>query len=165
MLKNERGKLYFRAFFKLLGDIVAFVPAVLFLVVCIWIFIHGAGIFEKIVIIPFIFCGLAAFFKVFFIFFQDILGFRDYIQFSQGSDVDSGKIEKRERRFSSLGLFLEGIFYFGFLLFWFGMLIFFDYELIRDWDGDSLLGLLFSSIFWIAGFAVIYTVILRFKKR
>ena len=115
--------------------------SLVFLGFCLLVFIKGSGVIERIAITPFIIAGFACLIYGINILFN-------------------GNSEKR-KKFVVIERISQNVYLFGFLLFWFGFLIFFDYLAIKDWsDGGSTM-FFFSFVFWAAG---IYILVKKFKK-
>lgn len=118
--------------FKFLSSIRNLIVSIFFTLTCLWVYNKSTEFFEKIVIIPFLICGIAA---LIFAIINIVKTFK----------------------FSEIFNKLETVFYYlyliGFSLFWYGFLIFFDYMAYKK--GDISL-VLFSLIFWIGGTFLIY---------
>ena len=124
---------------------------------------HGADIISKIVLIPFLICCLSFFIHGIAKVIYGINKMKDtYNYANEKIDIDKGaKISLDENLFVRLSAFCSNIYLFGFLLFWFGVLIISDIVAIKSWSDDGSGTFFFSLFFWFIG---VFIVISNFKK-
>jgi hypothetical protein len=100
-----------------------------------WVFIAAADMATRIIIIPFVICGIGVLLR----------GLVPLI------------FKNKKKKFKNIGM---RIYLTGFSLFWFGFLIFFDYGVLQQGN----IGLfLFSLLFWIAGIFILRANFKAFK--
>ncbi len=138
-----------RPIFQIIGGLI-------FTFICFFIFILGTDIFSKFAISPFLICGIAITIKGIVILNHNIVNFNEIKNYNiQNKDQ---KANKDLSKFNLISSHLYGI---GFLIFWFGFLIFFDYLAMKQINSGGIQLILFSLIFWLAG---IYVAFKEFKK-
>lgn len=121
--------------------------------VCGWIFIKAADSISRIVVIPFLICGLAVLIK-------GIVNLAQGLNLRKGMNDDNVSAESVFDKHEKLNIadkIFSKLYILGFLLFWFGFLIVCDYIAIKQGQMSMLA---FSLIFWVAG---IYVAIKNFK--
>lgn len=138
-----------RPIFQIIGGLI-------FTFVLFLIFILGTDIFTKLAIVPFLICGIAIIIKGIVTLNQNIINYSG----TNNCNTQSRNqiVNKDLTKFNSITSHLYTI---GFLIFWFGFLIFFDYLAIKQINSGGIQLILFSLIFWVAG---IYVVFKEFKK-
>lgn len=122
---------------------------------------RGADNIIKIVGIPFLICGIAVLIYGISMIVKGINTKKNTNDYVNGK-LDMDKVEKSEKNFEKVGNFVNYIYIFGFLLFWFGFLIVFDTVAIKSWSDGGNSMFFFSLFFWAAG---IYVLINNIKKR
>ena len=120
----------------------------------------GADSITKIVGIPFLICGMAVLIYGISMIIKGINTKKNTDDYVNGK-LDMNKVEKSEKNFEKIGTIANNIYIFGFLLFWFGILIVFDTVAIKSWSDGGNQMFFFSIIFWIVG---IYVLINNVKK-
>ena len=76
-----------------------------------------------------------------------------------GVVYDESKVEETHNRMEKINKFSDNLYLYGFLTFWFGFLIVFDYFAIKDWANGGSTMFFISLTFWAAG------IFMLFKKR
>ena len=141
------------------APIVQIIVGLIFTGSCVWIFILRIDIATKMIIVPFIICGLAVLLK----------GVISLIQCSRNlssNNYDYNNQEKNEiinKNLNNFQVVTSRIYIIGFLIFWFGFLILMDYESIKKINDGGLQLILFSLIFWAAGIFVVYQAFRKIK--
>ena len=115
---------------------------------------RGADNITKIIGIPFFICGLAALFYGIILIIKGIYTKKNNNDYVNGK-LNKDKVEKSEKNFEKIENFVNHIYVFGFLLFWFGFLIVFDSIAIKSWSDGGNLMFFFSLIFWLAGIYIL----------
>ena len=72
-----------------------------------------------------------------------------------GEIVTQEEYKEQEKKAQGLSNIAYYIYIFGFLIFWFGFLIVFDYHAIKSWSNGGSRLFLFSLIFWLVGICVL----------
>ncbi len=142
---------------SIVATITQIIGGFIFVSVCAIIFILGGDEFTRIAIIPFFICGLSILFGGVISLIQNIISFN--------ADNNYNALEKNEiinNNLNKLQAINSYVYPIGFLTFWFGFLIFVDYQAVKDINNGGLTTLLFSLIFWAAGIYVAYKL---FKKK
>lgn len=136
--------------FKIILFAFRLIFSLAFVGLTIWVFVKGANLITRLSIIPFFICAIV-------ILIMSIISFKDAID---SVKVSNGKEDKKKikRRKKNLSKILFKIFAGGFLLFWFGMLIFFCIGIVKQY---GYLSTLFTLPFWVAGFFVIYKIFIK----
>lgn len=124
--------------------------------------IRGADLFTKIVCIPFFICGLSVIIRGLSLFLQAVNMLKSLNSMENYNFSNVDKNEVIQEKLIKIANWSNNIYIFGFLLFWFGFLIFFDYTAIKDWENGGNMLFFFSLIFWIVGFFVAF---IKFKKK
>ena len=117
----------------------------------IWVFVKGADLITRLAIIPFFICAVA-------VFISSILPIKERIDQNK---IDSGKVnekKKRKKRKRNLSKIVSNIYAIGFLLFWFGFLIFFTIGITKQ---EGYTSILFTLPFWGVGFFAIYFIFVK----
>lgn len=146
------------------GSIVApisqIIGGLIFILVCGFIFILGGDGFTRIAIVPFLICGLSILFGGVISLIQNITNFNANNNYNalEQNEIINNNLNKLQ----AINSYVYPI---GFLTFWFGFLIFFDYQAIKDINNGGLTTLLFSLIFWAAGISVAYKLFKNKKKQ
>lgn len=153
----------FESFSEIAGGIGTTIMGVIFCGFLSTLIFHGADIVSKIAIIPFLICGLTILFRGILMIIRGIHKTKKTNDYVNGN-LDMNKVTKisqDENLFVRLGAIFSNIYLFGFLLFWFGVLIVADIAAINSWS-DGGCGMFFISLFfWFIG---IFIVISNFKK-
>lgn len=139
--------------FEVLQGISTIIGGGIFTGVCGWVFIKAADSITRIVIIPFLICGLAVLIK-------GIVALVQGLNLRKGMNDDNVSAESVLDKHEKLNIadkIFSKLYMVGFLLFWFGFLIVFDYFAIKQGQMSMLA---FSLIFWVVG---IYVAIKDFK--
>jgi len=139
--------------FEVLQGIGTIIGGGIFTGFCGWFFIKAADSTTRIVIIPFLICGLAVLIK-------GIVALVQGLNLRKGMNDDNVSAESVFDKHEKLNIadkIFSKLYIVGFLLFWFGFLIVFDYIAITQRQMSMLA---FSLIFWIVG---IYVAIKNFK--
>ncbi len=119
-------------------------------------FIKGLGKTSsgKLILLPFVICGVA------FILRGIVLLIRGLqlrkISKNGVEDLSHERIIEENTRFFQRVSFTSKLYLFGFFLFWFGFLVFFDYLAIKSWNDGGVQLFLFSLLFWYFGIRVLY---------
>ena len=127
-----------------------------------FVFIKGANTFTRVVIIPFLICGIAVLIKGLSLLFQGINMMKAVKNVEDGNFSNAVEIKKTHKKIIKADNFTNNLYIFGFLIFWFGFLIVFEYLAIKDWSNGGSPMFFFSFIFWIAG---IFILVKNFKKK
>lgn len=149
------------------SPIFQIIGGLIFTFVCFFIFILGTDIFSKFAIAPFLICGIAIIIKGIFTLNHNIINFNGVSTNNisiNNSNSNSNLQDRNEiinKNLTKLNSITSHLFVIGFLLFWFGFLIFFDYLAIKQINNGGVQLILFSLIFWAAGIYVAYK---QFKK-
>lgn len=133
--------------FELLRGISTIIGGSIFSGVCGWVFIKAADSITRIVIIPFIICGLA-------VLIQGIIALLQGLNLRKGMNdekISAESVFDKHEKLNIADKIFSKLYIVGFLLFWFGFLIVFDYFAIKQGQMSILV---FSLIFWIAGIYV-----------
>lgn len=150
------------AFITLFSSIGTIVGGLIFSVFCFFVFIKGADTFTRVVIIPFLICGIAVLIKGLSLLFQGINMMKAVKNVEDGNFSNAVEIEKTHKKLIKVNNFTNNLYIFGFLIFWFGFLIVFEYFAIKDWSNGGSSMFFFSFIFWIAG---IFILVKNFRKK
>ena len=121
--------------------IIIILFAIRFIWFCGNVYINGADFITKISIIPFTICGLGVLLK----------GVTDLAHGLNIRKIGNDVYDLDEVKpdfYKKLNKICSKIFVIGFLLFWFGFLIFIDYLAIQRGEKEILA---FSIIFWVVG--------------
>lgn len=161
MNKRDINDIIFEIILNIISGIFSILPGIALVIFCIFLMTKGAGNIEKILTIPFGFCALAVIIKGLSLFFQGI-NLIIYLYKIKKEDYQELKlIEKNSTKLIKTNNLSNKIYVIGFLTFWFGFLIFFDYLSIKNWNENGRQLFFFSLVFWIAG---IYVIFKNFKK-
>lgn len=114
--------------------------------------------FEKVISII-VACGVCIFLIRIFFEMQDLISKIIYLPFLFCGLFSFGSVLVDEFENYQLGKILSKGFIIFFLIFWFGFLIFFTFEMIKK-DGNYI-SILFSIPFWIVGFFLIYKYLIK----
>jgi hypothetical protein len=127
----------------LFSSVARALVSLVFVGICLWMFMKIDNASAKVFMIPFLICGLA-------LLIQAIIRIINHF--------------KGDGNFLGILITFEKIYVLGFLLFWFGILIFICYTVIKNgnYQNGDYKALLFTIPFWIFGICVIYK---TFKKR
>jgi len=138
------------SFVGIFNGIINTIKGIILSVVSSMFVFRGTNNITKIVGIPFLICGIVVLIYGISIIVRGIIKGKNANDYVNGN-LDMEKVEKSENNFRKIGSFVNYIYIFGFLLFWFGFLIVFDTVAIKSWsDGGSLM-FFFSLIFWVVG--------------
>lgn len=164
MNNNQIDDVKTEAFITLFSSIGTIIVGLVFSGFCFFLFIKGADTFSRVVIIPFLICGIAVLIKGLSLLFQGINMMKAVKNVEDGNFSNAVKIEKTHKKLIKADNFTNNlyIFGFGFLIFCFGFLIVSDYLAIKDWSNGGSSMFFFSFIFWIAG---IFILVKTFKKK
>lgn len=162
MNNNQINDVKTEAFITLFSSIGTIVGGLVFSGFCFFVFIKGADTFTRVVIIPFLICGIAVLIKGLSLLFQGINMMKAVKNVEDGNFSNAVEIEKTHKKLIRADNFTNNLYIFGFLIFWFGFLIVFDYFAIKDWSNGGSSMFFFSFIFWIAG---IFILAKNFKKK
>lgn len=137
----------------LLQPIAQIIGGLIFSGICGWIFKDVADNIIRIVIIPFLICGLA-------ILISGIVAFVSALNEVNipATKQNSDEYKNKQRKYYNLSNSFSKLCVVGFLLFWVGILVVWCYLTIKE---KAYTMTLFSIPFWIAGIAVAYK---NFKK-
>jgi hypothetical protein len=132
-----------------LHGIATMVGGIIFACFCVWIAINVEDFYARIMISPFLFCSVP-------IITQGVIQLLKGLNLRKGmSDddtiLDSSVFEKNDR-LNILDKICSKLSIVGFLLFWFGFLIIFDYIAITQ--VESLIFIIVSFPFWVIGILV-----------
>ena len=150
MNNNNNIEVWIFEVFQGIGTIIS---GSIFSGICGWIFIKAANSITRIVIIPFLISGLAVLIK-------GIVALLHGLNLRKGMNDENISAESVFYKYEKLNIaykIFSKLYIVGFLLFWFGFLIVFDYFAIKQGQMSMLA---FSLIFWIVG---IYVAIKNFK--
>ncbi|MBQ9833592.1 MAG: hypothetical protein IJO33_00130 [Bacilli bacterium] len=162
MNNNQINDVKTEAFITLFSSIGTIIGGLVFSGFCFLVFIKGADTFTRVVIIPFLICGIAVLIKGLSLLFQGINMMKAVKDVEDGNFSNAVEIEKTHKKLIKADNFTNKLYIFGFLIFWFGFLIVFDYSAIKDWSNGGSSMFFFSFIFWIAG---IFILVKNFKKK
>ena len=162
MNNNQINDVKTEAFITLFSSIGTIVAGLVFSGFCFFVFIKGADTFTRVVIIPFLIFGIAVLIKGLSLLFQGINMMKAVKNVEDGNFSNAVEIEKTHKKLIRADNFTNNLYIFGFLIFWFGFLIVFDYFAIKDWSNGGSSMFFFSFIFWIAG---IFILAKNFKKK
>lgn len=151
MNNNQINDVKTEAFITLLSSIGTIVGGLIFSVFCFFVFINGVDTFTRVVIIPFLICGIAVLIKGLLLLFQGINMMKAVKNVEDGNFSNAVEIEKNHKKLIKADNFTNNLYIFGFLIFLFGFLIVFDYLAIKDWSNGGSSMFFFSFIFWFAG--------------
>lgn len=115
--------------------------------ICVWGFLHAADYVTRIVIIPIFICAFAVLIKDIIILIKTI-NLRVAIN---NDDVSTENALNKNEKLNIVNKIISKFYVFGFLLFWFGFLILFDYIAIKQREILYVVG---SIIFWIIGIKI-----------
>lgn len=139
--------------FEVLQGIGTIIGGGIFFGVCGWFFIKAADSITRIAIIPFLICGLAVLIK-------GIVALVQGLNLRKGMNDENISAESVFEKYEKLNIadkIFSKLYIVGFLLFWFGFLIVFDYIAITQGQMSMLA---FSLVFWTVG---IYVALKNFK--
>lgn len=139
------------ALFKAIKNIIV---GIIFSSVFIYIFINGADTFTRVAIIPFFIGSTSILIKHAWLLIKEIIIIKSIKNNENNNSFDileSGKSYDISTKINKLA---NNIYVFGFLIFWFGFLIVFDYSAIKDWNDGGNSMFFFSIIFWIVGISI-----------
>lgn len=142
--KLEAAALIFRGAQTLFGGAI-------FSSVTFWIFIKGADTFTKVAILPFLICGVAVLINGISVLIQGLNMKKTINNIESGAIYDESKVEETHKKMEKISRFSDNLYLYGFLTFWFGFLIVFDYLAIKDWSNGGSSMFFLSLIFWAAG--------------
>lgn len=162
MNNNQINDVKTEAFITLFSSIGTIIGGLIFSGFCFFVFIKGADTFTRVVIIPFLICGIAVLIKGLSLLFQGINMMKAVKNVEDGNFSNAVEIEKTHKKLIKVDNFTNNLYLFGFSIFWFGILIVFDYLAIKDWSNGGSSMFFFSFIFWIAG---IFIFVKNFKKK
>lgn len=162
MNTNQINDVKKEAFITLFSSIILIINALIFSGVCFFIYIKGADIFARMAIIPFLICGIAVLIKGLSLLFQGINMMKAVKNVEDGNFSNAVEIEKTHKKLIKVDNFTNYLYNFGFLIFWFGLLIVFDYFAIKDWSNGGSSVFFFLFIFWIRGILILLK---NFKKK
>lgn len=162
MNNNQIDDVKTEAFITLYSSIGTIIVGLVFSGFCFSVFIKGADTFSRVVIIPFLICGIAVFIKGLSLLFQGINMMKAVKNVEDCNFSNAVEIEKTHKKLIKADNFTNNLYIFGFLIFWFGFLIVFDYLAIKDWSNGGSSMFFFSFIFWVAG---IFILAKNFKKK
>ena len=149
-----------KSFVEIFGGIVITIGGAIFCGVLSKFLFKGADIITKIVGIPFQICGIAILIYGISMIKKGINTKKNTNDHVNGK-LDIGKVEESEKGFEKISNFVNNIYIFGFLLFWFGFLIVLDTQVIKIWSKGGNQIFFISLIFWAAG---IYILLTKFRK-
>lgn len=144
-----------KAYELILNSLSQIIGGVIFSGFCLWIFIKGADIITKCVIIPFLLCGISILFNGLIVLFKGLNILKEQKRIEEGIFSNKDKFENTDKMLNKLESFTKKLYLMGFFIFWFGFLIVFDYVAIKAWTNDGKFLFYFSIIFWIAGIVVL----------
>lgn len=153
-LQKEKRNYILLAFSSLIGIIVSS----FILSICIKVFKFPDNSSLSIIVIPFFICIIAVLLEKVIAF---ILGCAMLILIGKENYEKQAKMNEI---YGKIVIFSKKMYIVGFSIFWFGFLIVFDYLLIKEWSSTSIIALLFTLIFWVAGFRIIKKNWKKFKK-
>lgn len=138
---DEKNEKVIHWYVYVVEGIIVTLFAIKFIWFCGNVYINGADFITKISIIPFAICGLGVLLKG----VTDLAyGFNIKKIGNDVYDLDEVKPDFHKK----LNKICSKIFVIGFLLFWFGFLIVFDYLAMQDGEKGIVA---FSIIFWVVG--------------
>lgn len=161
MNNNQINNTKIEAFTNLFNSIGTIIGGLIFSGFCFFVFIKGADTLTKVVIIPFLICGIAVLIKGLSLLFHGINMMKSVKNVEVGNFSNTVEIEKTHQKLIKVDNFTNNLYIFGFSTFWFGFLIVFDYLAIKDWSNGGSSMFFFSFIFWIVG---IFILVKNFKK-
>lgn len=162
MNNNQINDVKTESFITLFSSIGTIIGGLVFSGFCFFVFIKGADTFTRVVIIPFLICGITVLIKGLSLLFQGINMMKAVKNVEDGNFSNAIEIEKTHKKLIRADDFAHKLYIFSFLIFWFGFLILFDYLAIKDWSNGGSSMFFFSFIFWIAG---IFILVKNFKKK
>lgn len=154
-IKNEKQLL----FVNIIHSLWIIIKSLFISGLCIYFFINGANTIDKIIIFPFVICGITVLIRGLTLLIQS-LNTIIAIKISYTDDFDyANKVSNINKKLEKVDDFAIKLFLFIFLVFWFGALIFYDYNAIKNWENGGFINFLFSIIFWITGFYMIKIIV------
>jgi len=162
MNNNQINDVKTEAFITLFNSIGIIIGGLVFSGFCFLIFIKGADTITRMAIIPFLICGIAVLIGGLSLLFRGINMMKAVKNVEDGDFSNVFEIEKTHKKLIRVDKFTNNFYIFGFLIFWFGFLIVFDYFAIKNWSNGGSSIFFFSFIFWIAG---IFILVKNFKKK
>ncbi|MBR3152078.1 MAG: hypothetical protein IKF52_00460 [Clostridia bacterium] len=136
---------------ELLNDIYIIIGCVFISIIMGSIFIFAANFITRLFVIPFLICVLAMLIRA-------IISLCKRLISRKNSSDEGTSARKTIEKMNKTDNIFDKVFTVGFLLFWFGFLIVFDYNAIKQGQVSLLV---FTIIFWIIG---IYVTIKEFKR-
>lgn len=127
---------------------------IIFCAIVLKFMIFGTSNVNYVVGFPFLICGLSV------VLIGIVFLYRGTHSSSNASYDDLVKQDKTNKFFNKLDFIASNMYQIGFLLFWFGFLIFFDYQAILTWSEGGNQLVIFSLLFWAVG---IFMVVKLFK--
>ena len=156
MNMKDLKDIIFEICFNIINGIFTLIPGIALLIFCLFLFFKGAGIIEKVISIPFGFIAIAIIIKALSMILQGI-NLIIYIHKIKKEDYNKiTKIENNSNKLYKTSNISNYIYIIGFLIFWFGFLMIFDYYTIKFWNDNGSQLFFFSLIFWAAGIYIIY---------
>ena len=134
-----------------IGGIFAIIFGLIFCVFCLNMFFKGGGID----LIPFGICGIAILIYGISALAHSLNTKKAVNDVMNGEIVTQEEYKEQEKKAQGLSNIAYYIYIFGFLIFWFGFLIVFDYHAIKSWSNGGSRLFLFSLIFWLVGICVL----------
>ncbi len=122
---------------------------------------ESGDIVSKIVLLPFLICGIIIFISSITYLIGGIKNIRN-VKETVGGEVDIEKIREDENRMNKGQNILSKMYMSVFMVFWFGFLIVFDVNAIKSWSNGGNQLFYFSLMFWIVG---IFSFIQAFRKK
>lgn len=161
MNKKDVKAIIFEIVLNIISGIFTMLPGIALGVFCIFLITKGDGPIEKILVLPFGLCALAVILKGISLILEGI-NLIAYLYKIQKEDYCKIKIlEKNSYKIIKTNNLSNKIYIIGFLIFWYGFLIFFDYLAFKSWNENGKQLFFFSLLFWAVGIYVIYK---NFKK-
>ena len=158
-MNNDNNQSKFEAAALIFKGVQTVFGGVLFSSFTFWIFIKGADTFTKVAILPFLICGIAVLINGISVLIQGLNMKKTINNIESGTVYDESKVEETHNRMEKINKFSDNLYLYGFLTFWFGFLIVFDYFAIKDWANGGSTMFFVSLTFWAAGLFML------FKKR
>lgn len=145
---------------SIVAPITQIIGGFIFVSVCATISILGGDGFAIIAIIPFFICGLSILFGGVISLIQNIINFNAANNYNgtEQNEIINNNLNKLQ----AINSYIYPI---CFLIFWFGFLIFLDYQAIKDINNGGLTTLLFSLIFWATGISIVYKLFKNKQKK
>ncbi len=145
---------------NLIGPIQYIIMGGSFTIVCLSLVIRGDDLFTRLMLMPFLICGIAVLIKG---VVGIMIGIVKSDSFNLNHDQDPRHVKRAQIKHKlKKTRYLAGkVYHMAFYIYWFGFLIVFNYYCFKQINEDGLGLFLFSLIFWAMG---IYMAYKKFKR-